>query len=79
MSAGGTIFGMSKTTISSILTGLIATIGGVLAYQIPMTLLTPQVSHVWLIVTVVGQIITIVLKVWVGVLQNDANAPPPAL
>lgn len=70
-----TICGVSKTTITGWLSGLTAIVGGVLAYQIPTALLTPQVSHNWLWVTVAGQITLIILRTVMGILQGDAPKP----
>jgi hypothetical protein len=70
------IFGISKTTINGILAFLIATLTSVLAYQVPAAMLSPGQSHIWLWVTLVGNGIVSVLRVWVGLLQGDAPAPP---
>lgn len=71
------IFGISKTTINGVLAFLIATFTTVLAFQIPSAMLSPGASHMWLWVTLVGNGVVAVLRVWVGLLQNDA--PPPAV
>lgn len=70
------IFGISKTTINGILAFLIATFSTVLAFQVPAAMLSPGQSHTWLWVTLVGNGVVALLRVWVGLLQNDA---PPIL
>jgi cyanate permease len=76
-----------KSTVSSILTGLIGTFSTIAAFQVPAAMLNPQQTRVWLYVVVVCNLAAIIGKVWVGILTNNAdaaavakamNAPPDA-
>ena len=73
------IFGISKSTINGVLALLITILTAVLTYQVPAALLTPSLSHTWLIITAVCTLVCGVLRAVVGFLQNDAPAPPPNL
>ena len=73
---GKTIFGVSKTSIQGAL-GLIITICLVLtSVQIPATLATPQVTHVWLWITTILAIVLAVARQIVALTQGDATVPP---
>ena len=67
-----------KTTVEGILAGLIGTLTGVMTFQVPAALLTPQGTHTWLWITVGCNLGCIIGRVWLGILQNDAPATPPA-
>lgn len=76
-----------KSTVSGILTGLIGTFNGLLALQIPLALLSPQTTRMWLWITLGCNVGVIVGKVWLGVVTKNAdaaavaqamNAPPSA-
>lgn len=69
------IFGISKTTLNGVLALLITILTAVLAYQVPSALLTPQASHVWLIVTTICTFACGILRAVVGFLQNDTPEP----
>ena len=71
------IFGFSKTSVNGVLAFFIATFTSILAFQIPSAMLSPGQSHIWLWITLVGNGIVSVLRVWVGLLQNDSQPPPP--
>lgn len=71
---GKTILGISKSTASGILTGMIGTFSAIMTFQVPSAMLTPQASHLWLYITTGANAATIILKVWLGVLENDAPA-----
>ena len=70
------IFGISKTSVNGVLALLITVFTSVLAYQIPAALLTPSVSHTWLIITGALNLLCGILRAIVGYLQNDAPAAP---
>jgi hypothetical protein len=72
---GKTLLGVSKSTISGILTALIAICTSLLAYTIPATLLTPGTAHTVLWVNVVINVILIICKAVLGTLQGDAPLP----
>lgn len=63
-----------KSTVAAILSGIIGTLTGIMTYQVPAALLTPAQAHTWLWLTVVCNIVAISLRVWVGVLTNNADA-----
>ena len=69
---GKTVLGMSKTTVSGILTGAIGTCSAIMSYQVPVALMNPNQQHTWLYVTAGANLLSIVLKVWLGVIQQDA-------
>lgn len=77
MTQGTTIFGISKSTLAGILTGLIGTFTSVLGFQIPVALLNPQQTHTWLWITTGANLTVIILKVWLAVVTNDAPTPTP--
>lgn len=74
------IFGLSKTSIAGVLSFLIATLTTLIAFQVPSTLMTPGASKTLLIITTAANLIVGLLRVWVGLLQNDAPplSNPPA-
>jgi hypothetical protein len=72
---GTTILGISKTSIQGAL-GLIITIALVLtSIQIPSSLATPEVTHIWLWVTTILAVVAAVARAVVGFLQGDAPMP----
>ena len=70
------IFGISKTTINGFLAFLIATLSMVTAYQVPSAMLSPGANHIWLYVTIGGNFVVALCRVWVGLLQGDSPNPP---
>ena len=78
---GKTLLGVSKTSISGILTALIAICTSLLAYTVPTALLTPGFSHTVLWINLAINILLIVFKAVLGTIQGDAptNPPPPAV
>ena len=77
MTQSTTVFGVSKSTLAGVLTGLIGTFSSILGFQVPMALLNPQQTHVWLWLTTGANLLVIILKVWLGVVTNDAPVPTP--
>jgi hypothetical protein len=71
------IFGISKTTINGVLAFLIATFTSILGFQIPSAMLSPGANHIWLYVTLACNFAVALMRVWVGLLQNDTPPPPP--
>ncbi len=71
------IFGFSKTSVNGVLAFLIATLTTLLAFQIPPALATPNQTHVWLWATAIGNLLLALMRMWVGLLQNDSPPPPP--
>ena len=53
---------------------MIGTFSAIMTFQVPSAMLTPQASHLWLYITTGANAATIILKVWLGVLENDAPA-----
>lgn len=76
--SGRTLLGASKTTISGILTALIAICTSLLAYTVPTALLTPGFSHMLLWINLGVNIVLIVCKAILGTIQGDAPTNPPA-
>ena len=69
---GKTILGVSKQTISAILTGLIGTFSSVMTFTVPQALLNPNQAHTWLWINAGANLASIILKVWLGVVTGDA-------
>ena len=70
------IFGISKSTINGVLALLITVLTAVLSYQVPAALLSPDLSHTWLIITAVCTLACGILRAIVGFLQNDSPTVP---
>lgn len=68
-----------KSTASSIITGLLATFGGIMTFQVPMVLLNPQQTKMWLYIVAGCQLATIIGKVWLGIITKNADASAAAL
>jgi len=70
--SGKTILGVSKQTLSSILTGIIGTLTSLMTFTVPQALLNPQQAHTWLWINTGANLLSIILKVWLGVVTGDA-------
>lgn len=68
---------ISKTTAAGILSALIGVLTSIMTFQVPAALLNPQASRTWLYIVTACNLGTIILRVIVGALQNDA--PPPGM
>lgn len=65
-----------KNTIAGILSAIIGICTSLLAYQVPVALMTPNVTHDLLWMNMALNLTAIVARVIIGVLMNDAPAPP---
>jgi hypothetical protein len=66
-----------KTSVSAILTFLIATLTTATAFQIP-SFFNTNASHVWMYFTVGANFAVTMFKVWLGLIQSDAPPNPPS-
>lgn len=65
-----------KTTAASILSALMVTLTTLVAFQAPAALLTPGASKTLLYVTTGATLLASLCRVWIGLLQNDAQPIP---
>jgi len=68
---------LSKTTVNGILAAILAILGALLSYQVPVALLSPQASRTWLYITAGATLLSAILRALVGVFQGDAPPSPP--
>lgn len=65
-----------KTTVNGILSFLIATLTTLIAFQVPAALLTPGADKTLLYATTFANLVVALCRVWVGMLQTDAQTVP---
>jgi hypothetical protein len=67
-----------KSTAAGVLSGLIGTLTAIMTFQVPSALLNPAQAHTWLWITVGCNLASIIGRVWVGILTNNADAAAAA-
>ena len=63
-----------KSTVSGILSGLIGTFTSIMTFQVPSAMLNLQQTRIWLYIVVGCNLGSIIGKVWLGIITNNANA-----
>lgn len=62
-----------KSTAAGILSFGIATLTTLLAYQIPMAILNPGQTKMYLYFTIIGNVILALFRAWIGLITQDAG------
>lgn len=63
-----------KTTAAGILSFLIATLTTLTAFQVPSAMI-PGSDRTWMYATVAMNLLLALCRVWIGLLQHDAQPP----